>query len=141
MAKFGQVEHFDASLCSWSSYEERLASFLRANHVPETDQVDAFLSLIGPTTYNLLKSLTAPQLPVTKSFDELTQLLRDHLEPKPSVIAERARFHRRIQEEGETIAQFVAALRTLARTCDFGTFLDESLRDRFVCGMRRVDIQ
>ncbi|KAH7969813.1 hypothetical protein HPB52_021993 [Rhipicephalus sanguineus] len=28
-----------------------------------------------------------------------------------------------------------------AQTCEFGAFLDESLRDRSVCGLLRVDIQ
>lgn len=138
---FGQVEHFDESTSDWLSYEERVLSFLRANKVPAELQVDAFVSLIGPKTYALLKSLTAPETPSSKSFEELRQLLRNHLSPKPSVIGERAKFHRRSQTEDETISEFVAEIRRLAQTCEFGNFLDESLRDRFVCGLRRVDIQ
>lgn len=95
MAKIGHVEHFDFSLGSRSAYEERLTSFLKVNRVPDINKVDAFLSLDRPTTYNLLKSLTPPSLPATKSLAELAQLLRNHLGPKPSIIAERARFHRR----------------------------------------------
>jgi hypothetical protein len=30
----------------------------------------------------------------------------------------------------------MAALRNMASTCDFGTFLNEALRDRFICGIR-----
>ncbi|KAM7293707.1 uncharacterized protein ISCGN_023302 [Ixodes scapularis] len=138
---FGQVEHFDESTSDWLSYEERVLSFLRANKVPTELQVDAFVSLIGPKTYALLKSLTAPETPSSKSFEELRQLLRNHLSPKPSVIGERAKFHRRSQTEDESISEFVAEIRRLAQTCEFGNFLDESLRDRFVCGLRRVDIQ
>lgn len=92
VAKIGQVENFDSSLGSMSPYEERLMWVLKVNRVPYARKVDAFLSLIRPTTYNLLKSLIAPALPVA----ELTKLLQDHLEPKPSVISERVRFHRHV---------------------------------------------
>ena len=35
----------------------------------------------------------------------------------------------------------MAGLRKLSSTCDFGTFLDQALRDRFVCGLRSEQIQ
>lgn len=120
VAKIGQVENFDSSLGSRSPYEERLMWVLKVNCVPYAHKVDAFLSLIGPTTYNLLKSSKAPALPVTKNLAELTKLLQDHLEPKLSVMAERVRFHCRGQKEGETIMQFVTALRKLVEKCELG---------------------
>ena len=33
------------------------------------------------------------------------------------------------------MAEFMACLRKLSSTCEFGTFLDQALRDRFVCGL------
>ncbi|XP_049519786.1 uncharacterized protein K02A2.6-like [Dermacentor silvarum] len=100
-AHLGQMEPFDVSKNDWASYEERLTSFLIVNRVPEGDRVHAFLSIIGPSTYSLLKSLVAPELPSAKSFEVLKKTLGDHLSPKPSVIGERAKFHRRQQVEGE----------------------------------------
>ena len=41
----------------------------------------------------------------------------------------------------ETIAEFDAALRKLAVHCQFGEMLEASLRDQFVCGLRRDTIQ
>ncbi|XP_049519491.1 uncharacterized protein LOC125943947 [Dermacentor silvarum] len=139
--RLGQLEPFDESASDWASYEERLTSFLIVNRVPDGDKVHAFLSIIGPKTYGLLKSLTAPELPSTKSFEDLKKVLSDHLSPKPSVIGERAKFHRRCQREGESLSSYVAELRKLSQTCEFGSALDESLRDRFVCGLLREDIQ
>ncbi|KAM7308120.1 uncharacterized protein ISCGN_011754 [Ixodes scapularis] len=66
---------------------------------------------------------------------KLVQTLRGHYVPKPSVIAERFRFNRRFQQEGETVAAFAVELKRLAASCDFGAFLDEALRDRFVAGL------
>ena len=36
---------------------------------------------------------------------------------------------------------FLADLRRLAITCEFGNFLDEALQDRFVCGLKAEGIQ
>ena len=67
--------------------------------------------------------------------------MKDHLKPKPLVIAERFKFHRRNQHEGETVAQYLAKLRRLTQQCDFKDNLQEALRDRFVCGLRSEVIQ
>ena len=70
--------------------------------------------------------------------------MKSHFEPTPSVIAERYRFHRRDQASGESIANYVVELRKLTTHCKFEErkdFLQESLRDRFVCGLRSESIR
>ncbi len=57
------------------------------------------------------------------------------------VIAERFRFHRRNQGVGESIVEFVVELRKLAKTCNFGAYLDQALRNQFVCGLRNEAVQ
>ena len=102
------------------------------------------LSHIGAKTYGLLRSLAAPSAPKEKTFKDLEKILKDHFEPTPSVIAERYRFHRRDQAVGESIGDYVAELRKLTTHCKFGDttdFLKESLRDRFVCGLRNESIR
>ena len=69
------------------------------------------------------------------------QALKIHYEPKPVTIAERFRFYKRSQSSGETIAAFVAELRRFAIDCDFGSFLDYTLQDRLVCGLRSEQTQ
>ena len=66
--------------------------------------------------------------------------LSAHFSPKPLVIAERYRFHKREQLPGESIATYVAELRRFARHCNFGTNLVDCLRDRLVCGLRNTHI-
>ena len=96
---------------------------------------------MGSRTYGLLKSLTAPVKPATLKFDEIVQVLTDHLAPKPLVIAERFRFYKRAQGPDESISAYVAALRRLTQHCEFGTFLEDAMRDRLVCGLRASHIQ
>ena len=62
-------------------------------------------------------------------------MLKSHYDPKPLVIAERFHFHKR--EQG-SIAEYEAGLRKL---CKFGQYLDDALRDRFVCGLRHEGTQ
>ena len=75
------------------------------------------------------------------SFKELTKTLQAHYEPKTSIIAERFHFHKRSQHTGECITDFVAELHRLAARCKFEGYLDDALRDRFVCRLRNEAIQ
>ena len=36
---------------------------------------------------------------------------------------------------GESIVEYVTELRRLMANCDFGDYLDQTLRDRFICGL------
>ena len=63
---------------------------MRANKVTEDDRVLVFLSILGGHTYEVLRSLSAPDLPESKTYAALVSLLIAHYEPKPIVIAERS---------------------------------------------------
>ena len=57
------------------------------------------------------------------------------------IIAERFHFYQRNQLAGESIAGYVAALRKLATHCEFEEKLQEALRDKFMCGLRKEATQ
>ena len=103
--------------------------------------VATFLTAIGSKTYDLLMDIVAPTKPSELKFVEILAALNEHYDPKPLVIAERFNFHKRNPLPDESIAEYCAAFRKHASTCEFGTFLDEALRDRLVCGMRDVATQ
>ena len=69
------------------------------------------------------------------TYTEVKQKLTAHFKPKPITIAERFRFYKRQQRQGESMADYIAELRRLATTCEFGAFLDDALRDKLVCGL------
>ena len=139
MSHHGRITAFQAEDESISAYLERVELYFVANDIDAAKQVPILLSSIGAKTYELLRSLTAPKAPKEKSLKELKDTLTSHFEPAPIVIAERYRFHRREQKAGESIAEYVAELRRLTTHCKFEDtvdYLEESLRDRFVCGLR-----
>ena len=108
MATFGKVGEFNGEAETMSAYLERVQLYLTANAVSGDKKVTMLLSVVGSSTYALLRSLTHPALPATKTWDQLTGLLMEHHEPKPLVIAERFRFHRRNQTEGESLSEYSA---------------------------------
>lgn len=144
MAVIGSVAEFTAGE-DWEEYCERLEQYFLANNIKDTETEKrrraVFLSVIGGKTYGLLKTLLAPKKPTEKTYEELRQVLQDHLSPKPVVIAERYRFWTVRQKAGQSVSQYLAELRRLAEKCQFGDFLNDALRDMFVIGLLDTAVQ
>ena len=146
----GSVGEFDPSTETFTAYFERLEQFFEANsigHYPADStaaviqaankkKVAVMISVIGKNTYGTLRDLCSPDNPKDKTFEVLRDLLQRHFKPKRLEVAESYRFHRCFQEENENVPNYSARLRHLASTCNFGEFLNRSLRDQFVCGIR-----
>ena len=121
----GQVGEYIDGKEGIGSYIKRVELYFAANYVEADYEVATFLALIGAGCVR--RNLLAPELPKDKSFDELKELLVSHYSPKPILIAERYKFHRRNQHESETVAQFVVELKRLALKSEFGTFFGRSV--------------
>ena len=143
MATFaiGNIGEFNDLTETWKSYTERVKQYFAANEIANEKKVPALLAMMGGKTYSLLRNLTTPDDPATKGLDDIVKLLENHLSPKPLVIAERFRFHKRDQHEGESVTVYVAELRKLSEHCDFKATLGDALRDRLVCGIKNENIQ
>ena len=94
------------------------------------------LSVLRSSVHRLLKNLLMPNKPVDMSYTQLKETLLTHYAPRPIVTDERYRFYKREQQESESVSDFVVVLKKLASTCEYGNFVKEALRDRFVCGLR-----
>ena len=58
-ATFGEVDEFDGSKEEWPQYEERLDLLFQANEIVDAEKEierEVFLSLVGPTTFKLLRN-------------------------------------------------------------------------------------
>ena len=68
--------------------------------------------------------------------------MKTHFHPKSSPIIKRFEFNTRVQQEGETVGVFVAALRNIAEHCSYPKdILHDMLRDRIVCGIQDKAVQ
>ncbi|KAL3188146.1 hypothetical protein MRX96_004140 [Rhipicephalus microplus] len=75
------------------------------------------------------------------SYIEALGLLERQFSSTVNVLVERRRFTLRRQLPNEPIREFVSNLRQLAKTCDFGDFLEAALRDRVVDGIRSTELR
>ena len=141
MATHGTIGEFQNAQESWQSYVERLQYFV-ANDVKTADKQHAvLLSTVGGQTYQLIRNLLAPTKPTEVTFAEIVDAVQKHVQPRPSIIVERFNFHSRARRQGEDVSTYVAELRKLSEHCNFGTALNDMLRDRLVCGIADQRIQ
>ena len=89
-AQFGQVNEFDPQVDDWTHYVERLDYYFVANDITNAEKKRAvLLSVVGATTYRLLRNLIAPAKPDEKTYKELVDAVKGHYCPKPSETVQR----------------------------------------------------
>ena len=138
----GNLTEYDPGREDWTAYTERLQQFFIAYDIEnENKQRAVLLSVCGSSTYQLIKNLISPEKPTDKTYAEIVQIMKDHVEPKPSIIVQRYTFHTRYRKEHESIATYVAELKKLSGHCGFGDTLNDMMRDRVVCGINDVRMQ
>lgn len=137
MATLGRIQEFNSTTGNINLYLKRLEQYFEANRIEEDGEMNKrraiLISVIGAKTYNVLSDLCSPSSPASKSYTDFKAILKNHFAPKKLVIC--------VQASGESVSGFVANLKRLATTCNFGTHLNEALRDRFVCGLRSEAMQ
>ncbi|KAL3209698.1 hypothetical protein MRX96_037858 [Rhipicephalus microplus] len=124
---------------SWKDYVERIELCCAANKLTEdADKRVALLSSCGEETYSLIATLIKTLRPPNADYQSIVEAVKNHINPKPSKLCARYVFSKRDQHDGETVADYVTALRKLAENCGYNDKqlpLDIMLRDRLVFGI------
>ncbi|XP_058023914.1 uncharacterized protein K02A2.6-like [Ahaetulla prasina] len=134
---------FEPAAETWDDFIERFECYLQANDYTEMSKVRKkgyFLSFCGREMFKTAKALVAPQQLRDVPWEVLLDKLTNHYAPAPSRIARRHVFRRRFQRDGESIADFIASLRSAASQCDFSD-LDDALLEQLVNGVRDMRLQ
>ena len=133
MALLGKIDSFNHKLDDICEHIKNIDQYFFANYIDYAKKKTAiFLTVIGSDTYSLLRNLLTPVSPSTKIVEELFEILKEHLKPKPIVIAQRYKFYCRDQNENEIIIDYIAVLQKLTLNCNFRKLLDDALRDLYV---------
>ena len=138
----GSVSDFESSKEVWMSYVERLDFYFTTNDVSlDVKKQTVLLSVCGASTYKLIRSLIDPDKLNSTSYKDLVAKVKEHYDPKSSSIIQRHKFNKCTREPGESMAEYVAALRQLAEHCDYGDSFNDMLRDKLVCSVNHEAIQ
>ena len=135
------LEQFDPTVERIDDYKERFDYYCVANGVGNDRKKALFLTKIGQKMFSNLKVWVSPTALSDLSLDDIVTRLRARTVPETVEIAERYRFFKRVQKSEENVIEYMSNLRALAKTCNFGDYLDTALRDQFVCGLQDSRIQ
>ena len=141
MATQSSLESFNPATESIEDYKERFDFYCTTHQVPEARQKALFLTRIGRDTFAKLKILVSPTSLNNVSLTAIVTTMTQHYKKDTVEIAERFKFFKRVQHERESVADYIAELRKLSKTCNFGDYLDTALRDQLVCGLKELTTQ
>lgn len=119
----------------WIQRFDRYRDVSGLSDLPEEKQVNTLIYCLGEQAEDVFH---ASSLPVAdkKKYDKVKKMFSDFFIGKRNITYERARFNSRFQQEGESVDAFVTELRKLGEHCNFGTLLDDFIKDRIVVGIR-----
>ncbi|XP_028415850.1 uncharacterized protein K02A2.6-like [Dendronephthya gigantea] len=135
---------------NWRRFELELDIFMEAAHHDKDAKTKAYIMLNIPGREAIEKEKSFVYASAVRNTDGevvtpaetkesmvvLKRKFKEICNPQGNVIMERHRFHVRNQRDGESIQSYVADLRILADTCEYGTMKDEFIRDKIVCGIQ-----
>ena len=117
----------------WAVWEGKFRNYLVAiggESFSEQRQKAILLHCVGDEAYRVQQSLPPTvKIQGESDADLVLRQLRGFYTPQTNVIVERYKFRQRPQHSSETTAEYVVALRQLARTCSFGAMEDDLIRD------------
>ncbi|XP_075162810.1 uncharacterized protein LOC142235441 [Haematobia irritans] len=130
-------DSFDPKCESFNTYIERLQLHFQIKDMC----AELLLQYIGSTTYTLLTTLAAPRCKTELKYDEIVEILNGHFCPKTNTLVEQHKFLCEVQNEGQTINDFVAVLKKMLVKCGFicqykKSVADIFLRSQFIRGIR-----
>lgn len=120
----------------FETYIERFELFVSINNISDSEKVKYLLAMIGAETYRIAKNVCIPEQPIKVAYNDLVGKLRAHFNPIRLSSVERIKLRQRRQHTGESIANYILALKSAAQFCDFGNALAENLRDQFIYGLK-----
>lgn len=133
---------------SFKNFIKRLRVYLMLNNVtdPKT-RIYMLLSTLPPDLHERIYDLCSPDDPLNKTFEELSDILDNFIDPKPSIWASQHTFISRLQQADESVAVYASELKRLSKNCEFQCphckkpTLDPFLSLQFIRGLKDGEIR
>lgn len=118
---------------NWILWHESLEMhFTEVRCTSEASKISTLLKTIGSEAYGIVHSLCSPDLPSTKTYKNLCDILKQQFTPPVIVYQERKNFYTARMAPNETVAAWFARVKKLAIDCKFGASLDNVVKDKFI---------
>ncbi|KOB61556.1 Uncharacterized protein OBRU01_25060 [Operophtera brumata] len=85
----GNIKEFDMSEGNWRAYGDRMEMYFKANAIKEELKLPILIASMGDAAYELLSDLASPKKPSALEYELVMEMMLNHLDPKPSLLAER----------------------------------------------------
>ena len=135
---FPQKLDMSANLATeWRRFHAQWTNYCVAtdlNDAPARKRTATFLAIIGNDAYSLFESLDFGDQD-RDDIDVVVAKFREHCVGETNVTYERYVFNKRSQDTGESFDTFLADLRRLIKTCEYGALEESILKDRIVMGI------
>lgn len=123
---------------NWKRWRRRFENYLAAmelDEASETRKVSLLLHIAGEEAMEKFETfdITAEN---KKKIAEVYKAFETYCSPKVNESVERQVFFNRVQGSGETFKEFLADLRKLSQSCNFGTLKESLIKDRIISGIR-----
>ena len=145
MAVHGSLAPFNKDKETWEVYTERLDFYFEAHDIAaEERKRSILLSVCGSATYEELRNLVQPASLKDKSYKDLVDIMKKHLNPASSKIMHRYKLFTAVRRAEDSIGTFVSQLRAIGQNCAraySNDSLNDMLRDAFVFGVNNAQIQ
>lgn len=121
----------------WRKWKQTMELYLTLSMTgkSEKEKCGAFLYIIGQAGRDVYNTMTFSDEEKDKIAVLFTKF-ESYCKPKQNVTIERYRFNTRVQDDSETIDQYVTELKLISKNCSYGELEAQLIRDRIVCGVK-----
>nr|CAI5841731.1 unnamed protein product [Callosobruchus analis] len=130
---------------NWKLWKQKFNLYLLATgktNKPDDVKIAILLNLLGDEGLHIFNTLEFDgEGDSANSIETVLKKFDEYCSPVKNAVYEHFKFFKRDQHLGETIDQFVTALKQLSATCEFKELKDTLIRDRLVLGVRDSRIQ
>lgn len=120
---------------------EVLEEFFCSNDIKDEDKRRSnLLTSLSLDVYKLLRNHVSPKVPKEINYAELTVILKKQFARQSVRFKERKKFYDASQLVNEGVKEYFNRIKALAVSCEFGAQLENILKDKFICGLRKGDI-
>ncbi|XP_060810750.1 uncharacterized protein K02A2.6-like [Amyelois transitella] len=129
---------------AWKKWRQQFMLFVKASGVhsePSSVQASLLINLIGPDGFDIYQAFTFETEAEKDDVQTVIKKFDSYFGTKVNKTLIRYKFFTRNQEDGESIQQYVTALRLLSKDCEFSSLEDDLIKDRIVCGIRNSTLR